>query len=113
MVVNHPVRRRIILILIVSGNIGLTSALATLIVTFVASDGPEGMPRLALVGTLVLGVLVLAVFMNLPFVKNPLDALMRRWLERAGVVRVVDYELLLKVSHGFCVSDFEMKKVKR
>jgi len=110
MVVNHPVRRRIILLLIVSGNIGLTSALATLIVTFVSADGPAGLHRLTLVGWLVLGILLMAVFMNLPFVKNPLDALMRRSLERAGVVRAVDYELLLKVHHGFCVSDFVMEE---
>lgn len=110
MVVNHPVRRRIILLLIVSGNIGLTSALATLIVTFVSRDAQDGMHWGTMIGCLLLGILVLAVFMNLPFVRNPLDVLMRLSLERAGVVRAVDYELLLKVRHGFCVSDFEVEK---
>lgn len=38
LVVNHPIRRRIILHLIIAGNIGLTSALATLLVTFIQSD---------------------------------------------------------------------------
>ena len=38
LVVDHPVRRRIILHLIVMGNIGLTSALATLLVTFMGSS---------------------------------------------------------------------------
>lgn len=109
MVVNHPVRRRIILLLIVSGNIGLTSALATLIVTLVLADAEDGMHWATLMGCLVLGVLVLAVFLNLPFVKHPLDMLMRVSLERAGVVRAVDYELLLKVRHGFCVSDMEVE----
>ena len=37
LVVDHPVRRRIILHLIIFGNIGLTSALATLLVTFMSS----------------------------------------------------------------------------
>ena len=47
--------------------------------------------------------------MNLPFVKHPLDLVMRKSLERAGVVRVVDYELLLKARDGFCVSDLEVE----
>jgi Trk K+ transport system NAD-binding subunit len=61
------------------------------------------------VGTIVLGILVLAVFFNLPFVKKPLDLLMRRSLEGAGIVRAVDYELLLKVRDGFSISDLEIE----
>ena len=38
MAVSHPVRLKIILYLIVGGNIGLTSAMATLIVTSVQRD---------------------------------------------------------------------------
>lgn len=38
LVVNHPVRRRIIRDLILIGNIGLTSALATMVATFVQGD---------------------------------------------------------------------------
>lgn len=109
LVVAHPVRRRIILLLIISGNIGLTSALATLIVTLISADAKGDIPDLTLIGILVLGILVLGVFLNLPFVKRPLDAVMRRALEGAGVVRAVDYELLLKVSHGYNVSDLEIE----
>ena len=43
MVVDHPVRRRIILHLIIAGNIGITSALATLVVT-VMNDDKSGLP---------------------------------------------------------------------
>ncbi len=42
MVVDHPVRRRIILHLIVAGNIGLTSALATLVVTLMQGNKEGG-----------------------------------------------------------------------
>jgi hypothetical protein len=41
LVVRHPVRRRIIRDLIFAGNVGLTSALATLIVTFVQTSGTK------------------------------------------------------------------------
>lgn len=44
MVVNHPVRRRIIRDLILVGNVGLTSALATLVVTMLqSSSGGNGL----------------------------------------------------------------------
>jgi hypothetical protein len=108
LVVNHPVRRRVILHLIVAGNIGLTSALATLIVTFVNNDNDGGVPHGMLLVLVLLGGLLLAAIFNLPFVKKPLDLVMRRSLESAGIVRAVDYELLLKVREGYCVSDLEI-----
>lgn len=110
LVVNHPARRRIILYLIIAGNIGLTSALATLIVTFVGNESDAGVPHGLLLLLVLLGVLFVAAFLNLPFVKKPLDVVMRKSLESVGVVRVVDYELLLKVKEGFCVSDLEISK---
>ncbi len=110
MVVGHEVRRRIILHLIVAGNIGITSALATLIVTFVR-NGAEDTPRLfSMLGLLLLGVVGLYALANTPFLRKPMDKLMRYTLERAGVVRALDYELLLNVHHGFSVSDFKISE---
>ncbi|MGB2403298.1 MAG: TrkA C-terminal domain-containing protein [Akkermansiaceae bacterium] len=107
-VVGHRVRRRIILHLIIAGNIGLTSALATLIVTFV-SKGDEGASALfAILGIVLLSILVLYVLASTGFIRRPMDALMKYSLERAGVVRALDYELLLNVEHGYCVSDFKI-----
>ncbi|MDG1357962.1 MAG: TrkA C-terminal domain-containing protein [Akkermansiaceae bacterium] len=108
MVVGHRVRRRIILHLIVAGNIGLTSALATLIVTFV-NKGDEGASALfAILGIVLLSILVLYILASTAFIRRPMDALMKYSLERAGVVRALDYELLLNVEHGYCVSDFKI-----
>ena len=41
-IVNHPVRRRIVSLLMVVGNLGLVSVLATVIVSLVGSSGSEG-----------------------------------------------------------------------
>jgi hypothetical protein len=107
-VVGHRVRRRIILHLIIAGNIGLTSALATLIVTFV-SKGDEGASALfAILGIVLLSILVLYILASTGFIRRPMDALMKYSLEKAGVVRALDYELLLNVEHGYCVSDFNI-----
>lgn len=109
MVVGHEVRRKIILHLIIAGNIGLTSALATLIVTFVNDSGGDS-AVLNKLGMIVLGVTVLYFLSHTGFVKKPLDALMKFSLERAGMVHAQDYELLLNVESGFCISDFRIEK---
>lgn len=107
-VVSHPVRRKIILHLIVLGNIGLTSALATLLVTFMGSNERGLGVTFAWLGAIALGILVLALFFNLRVVSEPLDRLMRRTLEKAGMVRVMDYDYLLNLQDGFCVYDGEI-----
>jgi len=106
MVVGHEVRRRIILHLIIAGNIGLTSAMATLIVTFVNQGNEESNQLFSVFGFLVLGLIVLYFLARAGFISRPMDTIMRYSLERAGVVRALDYDLLLNVQGGYCVSDF-------
>ena len=96
MVVNHPVRRRIIRDLILMGNIGLTSALATLIVAFVQTSGFQGI--LGTIGWLAAGAALLFVLARIGFLKRALDRVIRYSLSRVGMVRAMDYELLLRVS---------------
>lgn len=106
MVMNHDVRRRIVRDLIVSGNIGLTSALATLVVTFSQSQEDMVMSKFITIGVIALTVFSLGLFFDLKFITKPLDALMKKALEKAGVVRALDYDLLLKLQDGYCVSEF-------
>lgn len=107
-VVSHPVRRKIILHLIVAGNIGLTSALATLLVTFMGSNERGLGLTFAWLGMAALGILVVGLFFNLKLVREPLDRLMRWSLEIAGMNKVVDYDYLLNLQDGFCVYDGEI-----
>ncbi len=108
MVVGHVVRRRIVLHLIILGNIGLTSALATLIVTFVNNSGEEQV-IFSKLGMMALGVTCLYILSHTGYIKKPLDAVMKYSLKRAGVVHAQDYETLLNVEGGFCISDFKIE----
>lgn len=107
MVVEHPVRRRIILHLIIAGNIGITSALAALVVTLLQTHQDDAHFWL-MAPLLMAGVVGFGLLMNVGWVKRPLDALMRRFLTRAGVIRALDYEVLLHVREGFSVSEVEL-----
>ena len=107
-VVSHPVRRRIILHLIIAGNIGLTSALATLLVTFM-QNGERGIGgTFAWLGLTALGIVALGVFLNLRFIRDPIDRFLRFTLMKSGLRKVVDYDYLLRVEDGYCVYDGEI-----
>ncbi|MEQ1829920.1 MAG: TrkA C-terminal domain-containing protein [Pirellula sp.] len=104
LVVNHPVRRRIIRDLIFAGNIGLTSALATLVATMMQSPG--GTHPLAIVGLFTLGIVSLLYVSKIGIVTRTLEHLIQRSLKSAGLVRAMDYELLLRIERGYCVSEY-------
>jgi hypothetical protein len=106
MVVNHPVRRRIIRDLILAGNIGLTSALATLVVTLMQSATSSHL--LLIVGALVIGASLLLYLSRVGWLQKLLDRTIKKTLERTGMVRALDYELLLRIQHGYVVSEIEV-----
>lgn len=106
MVVNHPVRRRIIRDLILAGNVGLTSALATLIVTLLQSS--SGGDTAQMIAWLAGGLVAIFAITRTGWVQKALDHLIQHALERAGLVRALDYELLLRIQHGYVVSEIEV-----
>ncbi len=111
LVVNHPVRRRIILGLIIAGNIGVTSALATVLATVVtkATRDDFSLERLAVqVVTLIGGIVVLTLLWRLGVVQRGIDYSIRWALRRFGVVRALDYELLLHVTSGYEIAEVEI-----
>lgn len=106
MVVNHPVRRRIIRDLILAGNVGLTSALAAAVVTLLNSSSYQH--PVILLGLLLAGLGLLFFFSRLGWIQKLLDRTIQHTLERAGLVRALDYELLLRIQHGYAVSEIEI-----
>lgn len=106
LVVNHPVRRRIIRDLILAGNVGVTSALATMVATMVQNS--TGFRPLMIVVCLVLGLVLLLYLTRVSWFQRSMDRIIQRTLERTGLVRVMDYELLLRIQHGFVVMEIEV-----
>ncbi|MCB1209288.1 MAG: TrkA C-terminal domain-containing protein [Verrucomicrobiales bacterium] len=106
LVMNHPLRRRIIRDLIFAGNVGLTSALATLVVTLLQSG--TGGHAVVIVGTLLAGLILLCWLFRVSWFQRLLDHIIQRTLESAGMVKVLDYELLLRIRAGYVVSEIEV-----
>ncbi|MDP9021093.1 MAG: TrkA C-terminal domain-containing protein [Actinomycetota bacterium] len=103
-VVNHPVRRRIILVLMLLSNAGIATVIASLVVGFVNTDSTRvAAARLAVlaVGLAILWLLTAS---------DPLERVMRRSIERglrrwASGVSVRDYTRLLNVSGPYAVQE--------
>ncbi len=106
-VVNHPVRRRIIRILMLLGSAGVTSAIASLILTFVGQPREAAALRLVI---LVMGVVLLVWFATSKTVDRLLGRLIEWALDRFTSIRVVDYESLLGVGHGYAVSTIKVRE---
>jgi len=106
MVVNHPVRRRIIRDLIFAGNIGLTSGVVTLIVTVLQEE--KWLNPLTAIGSLIAGIVALLLLFKIGIFQRIIDHVIQRTLEKAGLVHALDYELLLRIQSGFCVSEIEI-----
>ena len=104
-VVKHPVRRRIIRLLMLMGNAGLTSAIASLILTFYRGTSRDLAVRLGVVAA---GLLLLWLISISRFIDRILTKLIRTCLETFTKIEVRDYAKLLEVGKGYTVSELEV-----
>jgi hypothetical protein len=103
--VMHPVRRRIVMVLMLVGSAGIASVAATLILSFAGADRTQAVDRLLV---LVAGLLVLLLVMRSRFVERPLDALIRRGLRRWTDLDVRDMHGLLHLASGYVVTELHV-----
>lgn len=110
-VVQHPVRRRIIMLLMLLGNAGIVTAVSSLILTFVGTGGTHGVT-----GTLWFRVLVLsmglAALWSIAHSKW-IDQRMSNWiasaLKRWTDLEVRDYAGLLHLSGDYAVVEMQVE----
>lgn len=103
MAVSTPQRRRIIMHLILAGNLGLTAGLGSVIVAFVKADGLRA--ELGVLLWIVGGLMVIALLALTPPMRAALDWMIRKSLKQSGVLHAADYSLLLRLHAGYSVSE--------
>ncbi|HED54427.1 MAG TPA: potassium transporter TrkA [Phycisphaerales bacterium] len=111
MIVSHPVRRKIASHLIITGNLGVTGAIGTLIVTFLQNNDDWLISSWSFPTKLVVaggGVSGLFFLFRIGFVRRMFERVIRSTLDRSGAVRILDYEMLLRAGHGYVVSEYEI-----
>lgn len=96
MVVNHPVRRKIVLTLILIGNAGIVAAISSLILTFV-QEGEETTLTFRIV-LLVSGIVFLWAFASSKLVDRWLSRTVDSLLTRYTDLNITDYASLLQLT---------------
>ncbi len=103
-VVNHPVRRRIVLQLMLLGAAGVVTSLTSLLLSFTDASGGQTARR---IGALLAGLLVLRLLAGSRAVDVALTRITEWALRRYTRLEVRDYDRLLHVSDDFTVAEIE------
>jgi hypothetical protein len=104
-VVGHPVRRRIIMLLMLLGNAGIVTTMSALIVGFVSTaDGSGGSPWWRIV-LLVGGLVALWMVAYSSWVDRRLSTLIAYALKRYTSIEIRDYANLLHLGGDYGVSE--------
>ncbi len=108
-VTQHPVRRRIIMILMLLGNAGIVTAISSLMLSLVnASEATTLSLSLRLVGMAV-GVAVLWLIAHSRWVDRHVTRVIERALKRWTDLEVRDYSGLLHLARGYSVIELEVE----
>ncbi|PQO36673.1 potassium transporter TrkA [Blastopirellula marina] len=102
-VVQHPVRRKIIMLLMLLGNAGIVTAVSSLMLSFVHAGKETPSYWWIRVGLLVGGVLLLWMVSRSQWVDKRLNHMVEIALRRWTDLEVCDYSNLLHLGHGYTV----------
>jgi hypothetical protein len=106
-VVNHPVRRRIVLQLMLLGAAGIVTSLTSLLLSFAGTTGQQTANRIAV---LVGGLVALRILAGSRLVDRALTRLTEWALRRYTRLNVRDYDKLLHISDDFAVAEIEARE---
>ncbi len=108
LVVNHPVRRRIVMFLILIGNAGIVAAVSTLILGFV-HQGDETNLVLRIV-LLIGGIVILWGFASSHLVDRWLSRLIDSMLNRFTKLNITDYASLLHLTGEYRLAEMKIRQ---
>lgn len=104
-VVNHPVRRRIVMTLMLMGSAGIVTVLASVMLTFASTASADRSSSTLALLALVAGTLALLGLMKLRPVDRALSRVIRLALRRFTDLDIRDYAALLEIHGGYAVSE--------
>ena len=107
-VVNHPLRRRIVIVLMLLGNVGIVSVVASLMLTFL-DTGEQRFALATRLGVLFGGIAVLWLLTKSSFVERRLAALIDRALTRWTDIDTQDYSALLRLAGDYKIHELAVE----
>lgn len=106
-VVSHPVRRRIVMLLMLLGNVGLVSLMSTVVVSFLAADESRLWSR---AGLLAGGLLLLSFVATSKWIDRRLSSVISWALSRWTDLDTRDYANLLHLADGYGVTEVMVQR---
>ncbi len=107
-VVNHPVRRRIIITLMTLRSIGIVTAISSLTLSFVSTENTDEAWMRFLI--LSIGFLVLLILSRSRWIDKYLTKAIKWILKRWGHLEVKDYYALLHLSGDYTVMEMDVEE---
>jgi len=107
-VVNHPVRRRILLLLMILGNAGIITGVASLIIGF--ADIDSGVNNWVKILVLLGSITILWNLANSQWVDRRLSRVIEIILKRYGRLDVTDYASLLQLSGDYRIAEIAIEQ---
>ncbi|QDU62011.1 TrkA-C domain protein [Planctomycetes bacterium Pan216] len=109
-VAKHPVRRRIIMLLMLLGNAGIVTAVSSLMLSFVETgEGVTGTLTFRILA-MVVGVTILWLIARSPWIDRRTTETIEWALKRWTDLEVRDYSSLLHLSRGYAVVEFSVEE---
>lgn len=110
-VVQHPLRRRIIMLLMLLGNAGIVTAVSSLILSLTTTSTDSGVTGTVgfRVGALAIGLIALWCVAHSGWVDGWLSRIITRALKKWTNLDVRDYAGLLHLSGGYAVVEMQVK----
>ena len=106
-IVNHPVRRRIVMTLMLTGSAGIVSVIGTIAIG--ATQAQTGNDQVATAAILIAGAVALLRIMKLRPVDRALSRLIRVGLGRYTDLDVRDVESLLDIHGGYSIAELAVE----
>lgn len=109
-VTQHPVRRKIIMLLMLLGNAGIVTAMSSLMLSFINTRDENPLSVWMNFGILGLGLGILWFISRSQWVDHRLNNLVEWALRRWTDLEVADYSSLLHLGHGFMVIEMVVEE---
>ncbi|MCF8234841.1 MAG: hypothetical protein K9G67_07425 [Bacteroidales bacterium] len=106
-VTKHPVRRKIVMLLMLLGNAGIVSAIASLMLTFV-NRGQDNIPWYWSLSIILLAITILWVLTSSKLVDRWLNRVIERALNKYTDLNIRDYSKLLKLTGDYQISEMKV-----
>lgn len=107
LIVVHPIRRRIVMALMLIGNVGLVTAMAGLLGSFASADRGAGLLR---AGLLVVGLAGVYAASRSQTVDRRLSRVIARYLRRYTDLETRDYDQLLHLAGEYAVIELAVEE---